>query len=270
MLGRVNLLKRTLICGSILIVMFGLLQFVSVKNAHADEIKLNTTYNVKFTESEDAVLTFKAPKKGYFWAEITLISCINARNNEDVSSFNTADYKISANYRDYDEDSGMRVGNGVCKTDEYCFKPNTKVTLRLSDGYGSYDNPLWTARVNVKTKCPSRFETEGNNSKSKADKLKLKKTFSGVRNYKDNDYWCFKAPKKGKYKFKYVCTKGEEFEISFIKKSKVISHSYSELGEGWNKFSVKLKKGQKIYLKIYRDSYWSNNYSKYKIKVTRK
>ena len=52
MLGRVNLLKCTLICGSILIVMFGLLQFVSVKNAHADEIKLNTTYNVNLLKAK--------------------------------------------------------------------------------------------------------------------------------------------------------------------------------------------------------------------------
>ena len=218
------------------------------------------------------MITFKAPKKGYFWADMTLINCVDTYDGSDASNICSAGYKLTANYRDYEKYSYICIGDGVYKTSEFCFKPNTKVTLKL---YGDYTAVFkqyltYTLRLNVRTKSPSRFETEGNNSKSKADKLKLKKAFSGITNYKDTDYWVFKAPKKGKYKFKFVCTKGEEFDLLFIKKSKVIDREYVKLGDGWGKFSVKLKKGQKIYLKAFQDSYWSSNYSKYKIKVTRK
>ena len=109
------------------------------------------------------------------------------------------------------------------------------------------------------------FESENNNSKKTADKLSINKTYTGLMMDGDTDYWVFTAPKTGKYKFS-VAEVNEGYHNTFYayKGSKKVESVYIGGGDGYKTlYKAKLKKGQKIYVKLTDGA----NGEMYKIKV---
>lgn len=101
-------------------------------------------------------------------------------------------------------------------------------------------------------KCKN-FEKENNDTRGRANKLKKGVTYTGLAMDGDTDWYVFKAPKTKKYKIKAVCTNQgschQDVEAFRGYKSKGYVCTYA--GDGWKTvFSGKLKKGQKVYVKV--------------------
>lgn len=142
-------------------------------------------------------------------------------------------------------------------------KKGAVVTISLEDHNDSSTESYYDLTVYFKK--VKNFESENNNSKKTADKLSLKKTYTGLMMDGDTDYWVFTAPKTGKYKFS-VAEINEGYHNTFYayKGSKKVKSLYIGGGDGYKTlYKAKLKKGKKIYVKLTDGS----NGEMYKIKV---
>lgn len=142
------------------------------------------------------------------------------------------------------------------KTSSISLPKGKKATFKVS-GYDSLfmSNVSISYTIKVVQVNPKRFETEDNESKKDADKIKVGKYYSGlISNVGDIDYYVFKAPKTKKYKIKVGLTdnKYEYGKVSFkaYKGSKLLKDKSVSLNDKTvTLYSGKLKKGQKIYIK---------------------
>ncbi|MBO5302820.1 MAG: hypothetical protein J6A92_02110 [Lachnospiraceae bacterium] len=142
---------------------------------------------------------------------------------------------------------------------QFGYKKGQKIYVRVeNDGAGTAVD----YKIQVKCKASALWETENNDSKSKADKLKLNKKYYGVctRN-NDSDWFKYKAAKNGTLKF-YGGKRSLDdsgwytFEV-YVKGKRVLSASnYNNAIGKLGSFSV--KKGQTVYVKVsgnYRSAY---------------
>ena len=83
------------------------------------------------------------------------------------------------------------------------------------------------------------METESNNSKSSADKVKLNTTYNGIMMLDDEDYYVFTAPTKGKYIIKAVNTDIDHYYsltcALYNNSYKCLASTRLDSGEGWKK-----------------------------------
>lgn len=123
----------------------------------------------------------------------------------------------------------------------------------------------------------NNFEVENNNKKKTASKLKLKKTYTGLVSSIDDDYFVYTAKKSGYYKIKAVATDlhylDTHIETNVYVGKKNIATNIFRKGDGWKTIAgkkVKLKKGQKIYVKISYGPYsWLSNAYTYKVRINK-
>lgn len=231
-------------------------------------LEANEWYTFKLNDDQKDDLIYKMPSKGYCYFQVVpledwddgfLQSCANLKAETVV------------NYKTYESDS-VCSDDGIYSTQKYAFNKGTAIHLKVN---GSNWSPgceeVYKYKVRVVQKNPSNFESENNNSKKKADALKAGKTTIGLKMSGDTDWFVFKAPKTGKYTIKGVVVTDDGssnyMNMYVYKGAKNIGSQYIYYGSGWGTaFSGKLKKGQKIYLKINHS--WSYDYF-YKIKVSK-
>ncbi|MDE6567352.1 MAG: hypothetical protein K2K70_06435 [Lachnospiraceae bacterium] len=228
--------------------------YINGTSVKAEEtLKANKEVKGTILEGQSITYNFTMPKKGYFSFRLS-------------SSLDFLRVTMKVNYKTWENDEIVNCNN-LYTSSYYSFKPGTKVQITLASTY--YDKKDYTLCVDVKN--VTNFESESNDKRSQANTIKLKKTYTGLIMSEDADWYVFKAPKKGKYKIVGVNTTRDYVNYATYRGYKAISHD--ELGEGngyKTLFSGKLKKGQKIYLKISYDSLSAAKGVFYKIKVKKK
>jgi hypothetical protein len=192
---------------------------------------------------------FKTPNNGSFRINATLISV--KRGSEVYSHW--CDVKATVDYKDI-WDTTLWTGSGAKVSPEYAYPAGKDVTFRINN---INDHYTYTLQITVENVNYSNFEKEGNNVVSSATKLKKNKTVDGIANKEDTDWYVFKAPKTGKYKFSVVNCDMEDggwFDYAGYKTKNKQDYGKSGSawqGKGWYKINtVKLKKGKKYYIKI--------------------
>lgn len=217
-----------------------------------ETLKANQEVKGTIIKNQSITYNFVMPKKGYFSFRLS-------------NSASFLSVKMQANNKTWESEKYLSGGK-LFTSSSYAFKPGTKVQITLENTYSTMD---YTLCVNVKK--VANFESEDNNKKSKADTIKAKKTYTGLIMSEDTDWYVFKAPKKGKYKISGVNTTNGSIDFTTYRGNKKIASDDLYEGNGYKTlFSGKLKKGQKIYLKISYSNLYSTKGVFYKIKVKKK
>ena len=232
-----------------------------VDDKAATAINLNQEYNVKISGHQE--YTFTTPNKGTIQIEAVLVD-----NDSDFWN-NYIETKLTIDYTNYIS-SSIHKDYGREYFDEIIVRGDQTATL-VFDGRS---DKSYNVVFKVTSRDLGNMETENNNNAGSADKIKLKKTYNGIVNGADRDvdWFVFKAPKTGKYKFSLVNTQtsgclwvSAEGYKSKTKKDNKNSFTLRP-GEGWSKSSsIKLKKGKKYYIKLSNSGLWKT--VPYQIKV---
>lgn len=110
------------------------------------------------------------------------------------------------------------------------------------------------------------MKKKNNNSRNTATKILCNKTYSGLSQQDDKDWWCFTAPKTGKYKFYCVEIKDNKYQtVKAYYGARLISATTMRSNQGWaTLYRGTLKKGQKIYILL--DNGSKNEFYRLKVK----
>ena len=236
--------------------------------ASAAECSLNVNEEKEFSiiGSDENVIEFKAPKNGAFHIEVVLTDTVKNGKSENYVNVSLTT-KMSYNYKTMWNLGNINRDAGWVKSPEFCLPAGSTVSLNVK---GNFNDCTFKYKVKVVNDGDKYFEKEDNGSAKKATSIKVKKTYSGVINdNEDVDWFVFKAPKAGKYKFSAVNTEDHHGWTSFTgykSKNKADGNYVGIYNEtGWKKIkTVSLKKGQKYYIKVARGY---NNNATYKLKV---
>lgn len=240
----------------------------TTKNVQAaTTIQSNRWYEGMTDGEKSRVYTYKMQGSGYFYYQV--ITDTDGYYYEDEYVANNTHFvyaSMTQNYKKYDSSPAIWNTDGGYVSEKYSFKAGEKVTIKINDI--EYRKSHYKLKVTfVKRK---NFEKEKNNSRSKANKIKKGITYTGLVMNDDVDWFVFKAPKTKKYKIKAVKV-SDTIYSSWVDTYKGYSKKKSVSisgGDGWRTaYSGKLKKGQKIYIKI-SGSYGRNNGSDEMYKIT--
>ncbi len=241
-----------------------------MKASAADyNISVNNEVKGQVIGYDSNTYNFKAPAKGYFHIEVYFEGGTHGDSKPITGGNVNIKAQMKSEYKNYWGNSWIGVNHQKVLSPNYCFRAGQPVTLTIT---GDWDKATFNYKVKVVYTKDKYFEKENNGSTGKATSIKQKKTYSGIiTDNEDVDWFVFKAPKAGKYKFMAVNTQENHDWIAFTpyrsKYKKDINNAYYAVysGKGWRKIaSVKLKKGQKYYIKV---SKGYNDNSAYKIKV---
>ncbi len=241
----------------------------------SETISSNQTITKTVSGGTNYTFNYTMPDSGYFYVTFTPVKSVKASTGKE-SYWESMGFTLTANYKTYSTFSGKRAKDGTQQTSEFTFAPGTNVSLRVTTSSYDYNyNLTYTVTVHY---CTTKYqEKETNNTKKKASTLKLKKTYYGNLPLQDTDWYVFKAPKAGKYTFRvtnadlYRSTYSNSyFYANAFKGTKRLCSSdktaYSNSG-AVKLTSVKLKKGQKVYVRLTSSNKYNVNY---RIKVTKK
>lgn len=237
----------------------------------SEQIKAETTtingndwYEMALPGGTSQEYVYEMPKSGYITIEV---ACQYYMHKNQVSDSTTwwMPVKVVVNDKLY-ENTNVYYSNGVWTSSMLSFKEGTKVRLIFSSS--SVSDYQWYYKFRVVEHSVKNLETENNNSKSSADKVKLNTTYNGIMMLDDEDYYVFTAPSKGRYAVKAVNTDIDHYYgltcALYNNSYKCLASTRLGSGEGWKKVgTVSLKKGQKVYMKY---SSYDKNFC-YKLKV---
>ena len=217
----------------------------------ATAINVNQEYRFRLGYEQVAQYTFTTPSD----AVTSVSACIVGG-----SAYAHAYFKLTVDYCNYDG-GFINSGKGATETNEFVFAPGKTATI-------TFDSVTYKDTVDIAftVKCtnPGKLEKESNNSVSSATKIQLKKTYNGVVSYVDSDvdWYEFKAPKTGKYKFYAVNAQTNGYTHVYVEGYKSITKKDSNFatflnsGKGWvSSKKIKLKKGKKYYIKFSSATY---------------
>lgn len=246
----------------------------------AKSIALNTQYNESISH-EQKIYTFKMPSSGYFYYTITPVYYTDNGETVDSSSWYIR-HEMDVNYKQYENEDSY-YSDGTWRSYRYNFKKGTKVQIKVSED--SAREYVWYYKLKVHTGKVKNFEKESNGTRSKANAMKVNKTYTGNVTKDDLDWWSFKAPKTGRYKISGVVSDIDYYATNKDRSNGYSVHTYSYNGYRLNNdtyiddtsgyktvFSGKVKKGKKVYVKIIHDNGFltSSDYDVfYKLKVRR-
>ncbi|WP_408071911.1 hypothetical protein [Butyrivibrio sp. JL13D10] len=229
-------------------------------------INLNQLYTISTTGVEKLDYSFQTPQSGYFRVRAAITDYRYLDGGKDV--LGSARVKLVYDYTNYLE-AYLSDSDGYKTSPNYSLPAGKTVKL-------SFDclntNRKYTLSFVVETQSPANFEKEYNDTSSKANKIKVKKSYSGIingDNVNDVDWYVFKAPKTGNYKFSVVNTSEDDwlnyFYVTGYKSKHSPDSKYPEslvsAGNGWYKSKkIRLKKGKKYYIKINNGSRASSSY----------
>lgn len=117
----------------------------------------NKGYNIDIGKKKTVNLQYTAKGNGYFY--------FNLKNKDD----NYVRINVTANYKTYSSDNTYVYGRNSYRSEKYCFKKGTKVTIKIISEYGS------RLSFRLSEKKLKNFEKEKNDTVSKATTMKLKK-----------------------------------------------------------------------------------------------
>ena len=230
--------------------------FVSGKaEARASEqINLDQEYNESLVDGKTYEYSFVTPERGSFHIETEL----NISDTENVNYCS-----VGVNFTSNDTSYWNTYLNVNDKTSslEYSLKPGQQATLKFDcilHGYSA--DKKYDLKFKIVTNKPENCEKEGNDKASTASKIKLKKKYCGILNAedKDVDWYVFKAPKSGKYRF-YVNNTSKTGKSTSIQvygyktRKKLDSRNGNTVIEGTKEYkskAISLKKGKKYYIKL--------------------
>ncbi len=259
-------LKRFLVSAMAVAVLFAAAPSASSIAANAKSIAVksvaaNTEYSEMLPGGTSIEYKYTVPSNGYFYITMTPKYCTyNGETSTDTNWWIPYTLKSDNNYKQYESGSAVFY-DGTYRSKNYCFSKGTVISFTTDSTSSSENN--WYYSLEFHQEKPSNYEVESNADKKKATKVKkVNKNYSGVCNESDVDYWMFKAPSSGKYVIKAVDT--DDSYSSFIASAflgyKQISSANCGGNWGYKKVaSLKLRKGQKVYIKI-SDSYSNPNY----------
>ncbi len=245
--------------------------FNPTKAKAATNLELNQTYNLTVSGNEHDTLTFQTPGTGYFYVNILVTDVKNGQGESIYGNFMSAVMDLDGQTLMYEL---VGKSNGMQTSKAYSYAPSHTATISVSAD--TTMNWTYYYQITVVNVTPKNFETEDNNSAKKADAIKLKQTYNGILNkkYDDEDWFVFKAPNTGSYKF-YVqntddARTGDFFYATGYKSKHTVdrknfSYTSFHAGKGWKSSKkIKLKKGAKYYIRITDPLYES---IPYRIKV---
>ncbi len=229
------------------------------KTVLAAEKKLNTNqeYQLQMVPGGSETYTFKMPKGGYIYYEVTLGDVVVDGEKKDEGGQIRSSISVKGKIIDQDR-IGIYIGQSF-ESNELAFAPGETVEINLYDkdfgNYYSEKDKHYDIRLIVHYVKKSNFEKENNNSKKKSNSIKRNKTGYGViMSKEDVDYYCFKAPKTGKYNITATIDNLRDyqvFQVDVLKGSKTVKSININYLEGSKKTGkISLKKGQKIYIKV--------------------
>lgn len=214
------------------------------------------TYELSFLGNETEHLSFTMPSKGYFYFEVMPISYTDTEQNKTViDGFYIEHVRVNVNGKEYEDNYWTWAGIGMTSK-RYSFKKGTQIEISLKDDTLFSDEDIINYTIRVVVKKPNNFEKENNNTKSKANGIKKGKVYNGLLMESDTDYYVFKATKTKTYKIQVAAMSNDGVVRSqVLKGSKVLSEKETDYGDGFvTLYSGKMKKGQKIYIKIYGEN----------------
>lgn len=223
----------------------------------AAQVKLGQIYrpNPKANNlgGEAESYTFTAPANGYFKVDTRLMMCksyLGGNKTQGSTSVKLeADNKLLWNY-------AISTGGGEVYSPRFALAAGQTVTLT----YGCESDELgYDYAFKIDAAYPENFEKENNDKAKNANAVQIKKVYNGLINggIGDCDWYVFKAPKTGNYKFTVSNTETEnvpcfvQFE-GYKTKTKADKKNLGNLTRGTSKTSKKinLRKGKKYFIKI--------------------
>ncbi|MCM1498049.1 MAG: hypothetical protein NC124_06235 [Clostridium sp.] len=227
--------------------------------AHAETVTLEAgrTYSLSFEKGTTPHVSYVMPDKGYFYYEVTPTYC--TVDGERLNATFYFDVNMSVNNEILEKD--YFIYNGECERSvKYSFKKGTVVDFAIVNEADTIlkDNVVIHYDIKITTVTPKNFEKENNNNKKSANTLKKGKTYTGLIMQNDEDYYVFKAPKTGKYKIQVTVssarTDADYLHAEALKGTKRLNGMQTRNGDGYKTlYSGKLKKGAKLYVKLYGD-----------------
>lgn len=248
----------------------GMVLGVYMVPTHAETIGSNQTITGQTNGNTPITYTYTMPKTGYFYYTLqatgNTYQYVNSDGTVETYNMSSSTYihnSMKVNYKTYVDDEYVHYGD-TFNSDHYAFKKGTKVNIIVNDG----EHYITSYSLTLHYFSPKNYEVESNDSRSKANKISLKKTYSGYTQTDDNDWFVYKVPKTGKYRVWGVVTNPHSGEIDteiYNGYKRMCSQSIHE-GDGWinltnhdenyvKKTSLKLKKKQKLYIHISRNWY---------------
>lgn len=244
----------------------------SVK-AEGETLAAGTHYDFTLPCGTSRHHTYVMPKKGYFYVSLTTGDLISQDGKHSDATYYLG-ISIYVNGERLDND--YSVYNGERFTSKsFSFAEGTVVDIEIAERFGG--TSISNYGLDITAVAPKNFETESNDTKKKANSVKKGKTYKGLLvSPKDDDWYVFKAPKKGKYQIALSVSSAPDSTYDFYaeiwKGSKILSKKTINYGDGYiTVFSGKLKKGQKLYIKSYNHNgivYGGNLF--YNLKVKKK
>ncbi|WP_026664155.1 hypothetical protein [Butyrivibrio sp. FC2001] len=213
-------------------------------------------------ENDPNVYNFTVTNNGY----VNFVFTGTGRTEEGVFTPNSndwCDYKILVNGKEY-EHGTVKLKGEAFNSDVYSFKEGTVISVQMSTERKT-EKEYFQYKIKAVTTQLNNNETEINDSKKQATKLKAGKNHSAVLTGKneDTDWFVFKAKKAGKYKISMTAkdyrwnTGVQTYIYCTVKKgSKTIVTDKEVIGgeKAVTLFKGNLKKGQKVYIKAVQGS----------------
>lgn len=243
----------------------GIFAFTPVQaRAETVDLESNKQYTIELTGGTTKTMTYTMPKEGYFYIKVIPQYYTYEGERKESDSW-WLPIRMSVNFKKY-EDYNVFKSQGSWNSKNYSFQPGEKVVIEaISTSPSEY---IYYYDIEVVLVKEKNFEKEKNNSRKTANKITTGNTYRGLLMKDDEDWYTFKAPSTGYYKFYGVNTQLDSGNCDLV----LYNTKYKELeslllnhGDGYKAFKkIKLKKGQRVYLRAKSSFYWDIFY---KIKV---
>lgn len=231
----------------------GMVLGVYMVPAHAQTISSNQTIIGRTNGNIPVTYTYTMPKSGYFYYTLKMVGTTVSHTDSDavittksISSDCMVCSSMSVNRKTYVDNNWVFYGD-IFTSDHYAFKKGTKVKINIFE----YEGYTSSYSLTLHYFNPKNYEVESNNSRSKANKVALNKTYSGYLQTDDKDWFVYKAPKAGNYKIRVAVTnpQSEGLNAEIYNGYKRISEQNIYKGKS-KTITLKLKKNQKLYIRM--------------------
>lgn len=255
-------MKKTILS---LLLSLGMCFGVFVAPVHAQTIGSNQTITGQTNGITPTTYTYTMPKSGYFYYTLSTQGANYIDHSDDTDEVKPVEYyhaiktSMNVNYKTYVDRASVYPSESFT-SNVYAFQKGSQIKISVSDDWTS---SLTGYSLTIHYVNPKNFERESNDTRGKANKIKLNKTINGFVSNDNNDWFVYTASKKGKYKVNCVVTKEHSSSIAtqVYKGYKSLNSKDISEGNGWINIlndlddkgtTVKLNKGQKLYVRLYR------------------
>ena len=246
---------RTLILTTLILIGLALLSPSNVQAA--TKVKANKWYSGTISGGNVKQFKFKCKKSGFLTVTGSCTDCYDSREVKEAS---THVYAAAEAVEEAAEEVAVAAGEEevYVPTPEpieqsYFISKGSTYILKINGEQGKQGS----YRFKINLKSAKTVESESNNSKKRATVLKFKKLAMGELYQGDKDWYVFKAPKSGKFTVsaKVLGEKSAERNIKYTSYKGSKKSASGRIYGNTVLYKGKLKKGQKIYIKISPNMY---------------